>query len=214
MLRHLVQRRSLPLAATVRHCLDRRKSAARQFATQEMETGASRMEQAGCAAAAATHLAPVPGTPLIANRSRTRRTVVRKTNSDSLRRLRSRLQPLLRVQLLPASINFLRLKRRVARATRCFTLQKLNPQDYRKIAEWGRGFSMNQVQNGSTDSFCIVDLSARFVLSAPKTVTPCDLSLIRTASGSPADSLMSCVRTNLTTIAFIHTTSRGLRRER
>jgi hypothetical protein len=179
-----------------------------------MERAASRMAQTGCAAAAAMHLARVLGTPAIPNRSRTRRTVVCQTNSASLRQLRSRLQLLLGVQLLLASINFLRLKRSIAPRDEALHSAKIESARLRKdLAEWGRGFSMNQVQNGGTESFWMVDFSARFILSAPKTVTPCDLSLIGTGSSSPADGFVSCVRTNLTTIAFIPTTSRGLRRE-
>jgi hypothetical protein len=34
------------------------------------------------------------------------------------------------------------------------------------LEEWGRGFSINQVQNGGTDSLWMIDLSMQFVLSA------------------------------------------------
>jgi hypothetical protein len=67
----------------------------------------------------------------------------------------------------------------------------------------GRGFSINQVQNGGADSLWMVDLSAQFVLSAPTTATPCKLALIEMASDCPAGSFTSRVRTNMTAIAFI-----------
>jgi hypothetical protein len=96
-----------------------------------------------------------------------------------------------------------------------FTLRRLNSQDYRKDFDgWGRGFSINQVQNGDTDPLWMVDLSARFVLSAPKTPTLSEPLLIGTASGSPAGSFMLRVRTTMTTIAFIPTGSSGLAHDR
>src|SRR5882724_5561841 len=67
----------------------------------------------------------------------------------------------------------------------------------------GRGFSINQVQNGAADSVWMVDLSARFVLSASTTATACKLALIEMASDCPAGSFTSRIRTNVTTIAFI-----------
>ena len=67
----------------------------------------------------------------------------------------------------------------------------------------GRGFSINQVQNGAADPLWMVDLSARFVLSAPTTPTLCKLAFIETASDCPAGSFTSRVRTNMTTVAFI-----------
>jgi hypothetical protein len=51
-------------------------------------------------------------------------------------------------------------------------------------------------------------------LSAPKTATSCELSLIGMASGSPADNLTSDVRMNMTTIAFIPKALRRLKRDR
>jgi hypothetical protein len=88
-----------------------------------------------------------------------------------------------------------------------------NPQDYRKISKRGRGFSINQVQNGGTDSLRTVALSTRFVLSAPKTATLCKLSLIGMAGGRPRG-FTSGVRMNMTTIAFIPKASPGLQRDR
>src|SRR4029453_2561275 len=67
----------------------------------------------------------------------------------------------------------------------------------------GRGFSINQVQNGGADPLWMVDLSVRFVLSASTTPTPCKLALIEMASDCPAGSFTSRVRTSMTTIAFI-----------
>jgi hypothetical protein len=61
----------------------------------------------------------------------------------------------------------------------------------------GRGFSINQVQNGAADRLWMVDLSA------PTTATPCKLALIEMASDCSAGSFTSGVRTNMTTIAFI-----------
>src|SRR5882724_8688900 len=67
----------------------------------------------------------------------------------------------------------------------------------------GRGFSINQVQNGADELSWMVDLSVRFVLSASTTATPCKLALIEMASDCPAGSFTSRVRTNMTTVAFI-----------
>jgi hypothetical protein len=61
----------------------------------------------------------------------------------------------------------------------------------------GRGFSINQVQNGGADSLWMVDLSA------PTTAASCKLALVEMASDCPADSFTSRVRTNMTTIGFI-----------
>src|SRR4029453_6721909 len=67
----------------------------------------------------------------------------------------------------------------------------------------GRGFSINQVQNGADDPLRTVDLSVRFVLSAPTTAVSCKLALIEIASDCPAGSFTSRARTNITTVAFI-----------
>jgi hypothetical protein len=55
--------------------------------------------------------------------------------------------------------------------------------------ELGRGFSINQVQNGGAGSLTLVDLSARFVLSAP--------------GRRPISKCTSLVLTNMTTISLI-----------
>ena len=71
------------------------------------------------------------------------------------------------------------------------------------LEEWGRGFSINQVQNGGADPLWRVDLSASFVLPAPTTATPCKLAPIEMAGDCSAGSFPSRVRTNMTTITFI-----------
>jgi hypothetical protein len=68
---------------------------------------------------------------------------------------------------------------------------------------------MNQVQNGGIDSFWI-ELSARFVLSAPETSTASEFPPIGSASGCPAGSFTEDVGKNLTTLAFIPKASPGL----
>jgi hypothetical protein len=68
------------------------------------------------------------------------------------------------------------------------------------LEERGRGFSINQVQNGGAG---ILDWSARFFVSAPETGLSRESPLIGTAVGCPAGSFTSRVRTNMTTIAFI-----------
>jgi hypothetical protein len=71
------------------------------------------------------------------------------------------------------------------------------------FAERGRGFSINQVQNGGTDSLCVVDLSARFALSVPKMATARECPLIQTGSDCPVVGFTSDLRANMNMIAFI-----------
>jgi hypothetical protein len=66
------------------------------------------------------------------------------------------------------------------------------------VEERGRGFSINQVQNGATESLSIIDLSAPFAPSAP--------------GGCPAGGFTFRVLTSMTTISFTHKASRGLGR--
>jgi hypothetical protein len=72
---------------------------------------------------------------------------------------------------------------------------------------------MNQVQNGGIDSSW-VELSARFVLSAPEISTAPEFPLIGPVSGCPAGSFTEDVGTNITTLAFIPKASPGLHHDR
>jgi hypothetical protein len=85
---------------------------------------------AECAVAAPKHSASGLRTRAVANHSRMRRTLAVQTNPHCRRRWHSRLQSRPRVQLLLASIKFLRLKRSVTRATRRFTLPGVGFHDF------------------------------------------------------------------------------------
>ena len=173
-----------------------------------MEMGASRMARVGCVAPAAKHLAPTPRTPRTANRAQTPRIIAVRTSPIYLRHWRSRSESRLKVQLLLSSINWTHTRQKsgdeVPHAA------KVESAGLREdLEERGRGFSMNQVQNGGTHSLWFGP-----GLSAPEMTTACEFPLIMTGRGSPVGNFTSRVRTTLTTIAFMPTTSPRLKRDR
>src|SRR5882724_1132489 len=91
---------------------------------------ANRTVPAECAAALVGHSNPGLHRPAIANFSRARPTIAVQTNPDRLRRWHSTTRTQRQVQLLLASMIFLRLKRSVTRATRRFTLQRAGSHDF------------------------------------------------------------------------------------
>jgi hypothetical protein len=128
----------------------------------------------------------------------------------------ARFQSTLRGRLTFVGINSLdSTEPAVGRAETSHDVKVKSGRLRKDLEDWGRGFSMNQVQNGGADSLWFgVHLSARFVLSAPKTATPCERPLIGTANGRPVGSFTSRFRTTLTTIAFMPATSLRLQRDR
>ena len=173
-----------------------------------MEMVASRMARVGCVAPAAKRLAPTPRTPRTANRARTPRIIAVRTSPIYLRHWRSKSESRLKVQLLLSSINSTHTRRQSGdEAPHAPKVESARLRE--DLEERGRGFSMNQVQNGGTHS-----LWFGLGLSAPEMTTGCEFPLIMTGSGSPVGSFTSRVRTSLTTIAFMPITSPRLQRDR
>ena len=161
---------------------------------------ASRTAAAECDAAAGEHSGPALHTPAIANPSRTRRTIDVQTNRNCLRRWRSTQRTQQQAQLLLVSIGSLHSTKRHSGDEALYVARVRSTRLLKYLEERGRGFSINQVQNGGADSLSIVDLSARFVLSS--------------FGSRPTDRCTSRVLTNMTTMSFIPKTSRGFRRSR
>ena len=172
------------------------------------------MARVGCVAPAAKRLAPTPRTPRTANRAQTPRIIAVRTSPIYLRHWRSRSESRLKVQLLLSSIDATHTRRQSGdEAPHAAKVESARLRE--DLEERGRGFSINQVQNGSTHSLWFgLGLSARFVLSAPEMTTGCEFPLIMTGRGSPVGNFTSRVRTTLTTIAFMPTTSPRLKRDR
>ena len=104
-------------------------------------------------------------------------------------------------QWLLVSIKLLHLARSGSRAAEVPHAAKIKSAELTKdLEDCGRGFSINQVQNGCAESLSIFNLSARSGLAATR--------------GCAADSLTSRVWTNITRMSFIPGTSCGFIRSR